>query len=265
MSNVISVSYGQIEGALPRFYQERQCREWMKLALQGVSVLFASGDSGVANRYNAGYNNSCLNEELGYVDQEGKRFSPSFPATCPYITAVGATDLRNSSIYGGEVAVAQPDGVTSYYSGGGFSSVFPRPSFQSSAVKTYLDKYAPKYGESVFNSSGRAFPDVSALGLKLATVFLGKTYGIGGTSASAPIFASIINLLNEERLEAGKKPIGFLNPILYKNPGMFNDVTQGSNPGCGSDGFPASKGWDPVTGLGTPNYEKMKKVFLSLP
>ena len=83
---MISVSYGQIEGALPRFYQERQCREWMKLALQGVSVIFASGDSGVANRYNSGYNNSCLNEEYGYVDENGTRFSPSFPANCPYVS-----------------------------------------------------------------------------------------------------------------------------------------------------------------------------------
>ncbi|CAE7195937.1 hypothetical protein P3342_009989 [Pyrenophora teres f. teres] len=265
MSNVISVSYGQIEGALPLFYQQRQCREWMKLALQGVSVIFASGDSGVANRYNAGYNNTCLNEVDGYVDQDGKKFSPSFPATCPYITAVGATDLRNASIYGGEVAVAQPNGVTSYYSGGGFSSVFPQPSFQSSAVKTYLTSYAPKYGDSVFNSSGRAYPDVSALGLNLATVYLNRTLGVGGTSASAPLFASIINLLNEERLEAGKKPVGFLNPLMYKNPGMFNDVTEGGNPGCGTEGFPASKGWDPVTGLGTPDYEKMRKVFMSLP
>jgi tripeptidyl-peptidase-1 len=86
VSNVISVSYGQIEGALPQFYQERQCREWMKLALQGVSVIFASGDSGVANRYNSGYNNSCLNSEYGYVETEGKRFSPSFPASCPYVS-----------------------------------------------------------------------------------------------------------------------------------------------------------------------------------
>jgi len=265
VSNVISVSYGQIEGVLPQFYQERQCREWMKLALQGVSVIFSSGDSGVANRYNANYNNTCLNEEYGYVDQDGKRFSPSFPATCPYVTAVGATNLRNSSIYGGEVAVAQPNGLLSYYSGGGFSSIFPTPSFQSNAVKGYLESYAPKYGESVFNSSGRGYPDVSALGLKLATVFLNRTVGMGGTSVSAPIFASIINLLNEERLEAGKKPIGFLNPLMYKNPDMFNDVTDGSNPGCGTQGFPASKGWDPSTGLGTPNYEKMKKVFLSLP
>ncbi|KAL1598497.1 hypothetical protein SLS59_006782 [Nothophoma quercina] len=264
VSNVISVSYGQIEGALPQFYQERQCREWMKLALQGVSVIFASGDSGVANRYNSGYNNSCLNSEFGYVEENGTRFSPSFPANCPYITSVGATTLLNSSIYGGEKAVASPNGPLSYYSGGGFSSVFPRPSWQSKAVSKYLDKYAPKYGESVFNSSGRAYPDVSALGLKLATVWLDKTYGIGGTSASAPIFASIINLLNEERLEKGKGPIGFLNPIIYKHPEMFNDVTVGGNPGCGTEGFPASPGWDPVTGVGTPDYNKMRKVFLDL-
>ncbi|KAL1654284.1 hypothetical protein SLS61_003289 [Didymella pomorum] len=266
VSNVISVSYGQIEGALPQFYQERQCREWMKLALQGVSVIFASGDSGVANRYNSGYNNSCLNSEYGYVDENGTRFSPSFPANCPYITSVGATTLLNSSIYGGEKAVASPNGPLSYYSGGGFSSVFPRPSYQDKAVKNYLKKYSPKgYNESIFNSSGRAYPDVSALGLKLATVWLDKTYGIGGTSASAPIFASIINLLNEERLEKGKKPIGFLNQIIYKHPEMFNDVTVGGNPGCGTDGFPASPGWDPVTGQGTPDYNKMRKVFLDLP
>jgi tripeptidyl-peptidase I len=87
ISNVISVSYGQIEGALGVFYQQRQCYEWGKLALQGVSVIYASGDSGVAGRYNAGYNNSCLDAELGYMDSNGTRFSPSFPANCPYITA----------------------------------------------------------------------------------------------------------------------------------------------------------------------------------
>lgn len=59
-SNVYSFSYNQIEAALPVSYQTRQCHEWMKMGLQGVSVLFASGDSGVANRYNSGYENSCL-------------------------------------------------------------------------------------------------------------------------------------------------------------------------------------------------------------
>ena len=92
LSNVISISYGQIEGALPVFYQRRQCYEWAKLALQGVSVIIASGDSGVANRYNSGYNNSCLNEEYGYVDVNGTRFSPSFPSTCPYITTGESID-----------------------------------------------------------------------------------------------------------------------------------------------------------------------------
>lgn len=156
--------------------------------------------------------------------------------------------------------------MQSYYSGGGFSSIFSRPSWQEKAVKEYLDKYSPEnYTETNFNSSGRAYPDVASLGLSIATVFLEHTYGVGGTSASAPIFASIINLLNEERLERGKGPLGFLNPLIYKYPEMFNDVTVGSNPGCGTDGFAASLGWDPVTGHGTPDYNKMRKVFLDLP
>ncbi|KAK5125885.1 hypothetical protein LTR08_005117 [Meristemomyces frigidus] len=265
LSNVLSVSYGQIEGALPRFYQERQCHEWMKLALQGVSVIYASGDSGVANRYNAGYNNSCLDAHADYVSATGTRFSPSFPATCPYITAVGATTLLTSSIHGGEQAVSSPPGPQAFFSGGGFSNIFPRPPYQDPAVSHYLTHHAPNYTEATFNHSGRAFPDVSALGLNLATVWLGKTYGIGGTSASAPIFASIVTLLNEERLQSGKGPIGFLNPTIYKHPEMFNDVTVGNNAGCGTAGFPASPGYDPVTGMGTPRYEKMREVFCKLP
>lgn len=59
----------------------------MKLGLQGVSVIYASGDSGVANRYNSGYPNSCLNEDQLFVDNNGTRYSPSFPVNCPYITA----------------------------------------------------------------------------------------------------------------------------------------------------------------------------------
>lgn len=89
LSNVFSFSYNQIEGALPVSYQERQCNEWMKLGLQGVSVLFASGDSGVGNRYNAGFPNSCLTETADgiFVDADGSIFSPSFPTNCPWITA----------------------------------------------------------------------------------------------------------------------------------------------------------------------------------
>lgn len=157
--------------------------------------------------------------------------------------------------------------MNSFGSGGGFSNVFELPTWQASAVKNFTTNFAPNYGPNVYNDSGiaRGFPDVSAIGLKVATVFAGNTLGVGGTSASAPIFAGIVTLLNEARIAAGKGPIGFLNPTLYANPEAFNDITIGSNPGCGTGGFNATPGWDPVTGLGTPNYEKLKDVFLALP
>lgn len=186
---------------------------------------------------------------------------------------MGGTDLlggRNGTIDGGEMAVAQPNAKNpylDYYSGGGFSNVFELPSYQADAVTGFLTNYTPPYNSSVYNNTGtsRAYPDISALSLKLATVWLGEALGVGGTSASTPLVAGIITLLNEERLAAGKKPIGFLNPTLYAHPEMFNDITVGSNPGCGTNGFSAVPGWDPVTGLGTPIYPKMREVFLSLP
>lgn len=105
---------------------------------------------------------------------------------------------------------------------------------------------------------------------------------------STPIFASVVNRVRtlyslsfprfekvvtdryhgqiiEERLAVGKGPIGFLNPTLYANPGLLHDIVKGNNLGCGTDGFLTAPGWDPVTGLGTPDYPKMLDFFLSLP
>jgi len=94
------------------------------------------------------------------------------------------------------------------------------------------------------------YPDVSANGDNIA-VYLNEVFSTsGGTSASTPIFASLINRINELRLNAGKSAVGFVNPALYAHPEMFNDITNGTNPGCGTDGFSAAPGWDPVTGLG---------------
>lgn len=93
LSNVISFSYSQVEAELPVSYQRRQCNEWGKLALLGVSVIHSSGDAGVANRHNAGVPNSCLDEK-GSIKTNGTRFSPGFPATCPYLTA-GASPVPN--------------------------------------------------------------------------------------------------------------------------------------------------------------------------
>jgi tripeptidyl-peptidase-1 len=83
--------------------------------------------------------------------------------------------------------------------------------------------------------------------------------------SSAPIFASIITLINQQRIKAKKSTVGFLNPVLYKNPDAFNDIVKGSNPGCGTKGFNAVKGWDPVTGLGTPDYDKLLDIYMALP
>ncbi len=86
-----------------------------------------------------------------------------------------------------------------------------------------------------------------------------------GTSASAPIVSSLITMINQERLAAGKSTVGFINPVLYANPSALNDITSGDNPGCGTNGFTAVPGWDPVSGLGSPDYLRLSKVWLALP
>ena len=68
--------------------------------------------------------------------------------------------------------------------------------------------------------------------------------------ASAPVFAAMLTLINEKRLLEGKSTVGFVNPALYANPSVFNDIKYGRNPGCATEGFAARSGWDPVTGLG---------------
>jgi subtilase family serine protease len=70
-------------------------------------------------------------------------------------------------------------------------------------------------------------------------IFSGGFEGtVAGTSCSSPIFASAIGMLNAELIAAGKRPLGFLNPFIYANPQVFNDITTGSNPGCNTTGFP---------------------------
>lgn len=88
-TNVISVSYGLGEDTFSFFYENRQCQEYMKLGLQGISVIYASGDSGVSNRGECIHPSNITNfTQLG---QYPGAFSPTFPAACPYLTTVGAT------------------------------------------------------------------------------------------------------------------------------------------------------------------------------
>ncbi|TVY40001.1 Aorsin [Lachnellula subtilissima] len=259
-TNVISVSYGLGENKYSRFYWDRQCQEYMKLGLQGVSVIYASGDSGVSNR------GVCLSPNGTHDYDDTGAFSPSFPASCPWLTTVGATQFNTDDKTENAVYVPEEE----YYSGGGFSNYWPAPSYQESTLAHYFATTPPPYNNTVYgtpyyNKSGRGYPDVAAIGLNILLYDDGQASFASGTSASAPIFASIINLINEERLAAGKSVVGFINPTLYQNPDAFTDITNGTNPGCGTDGFSAVKGWDPVTGLGTPIFEKLLDVFLALP
>ena len=115
----------------------------------------------------------------------------------------------------------------------------------------------------------QAIPDVAAQADLFRIFIAGEAVSIGGTSAAAPTFSGIVSLLNSARLSAGAPPLGFLNPLLYAlgaaHAGAFNDITHGGNQGCNTTGFTAVTGWDPVTGLGTPNFPKLLARWLLLP
>jgi tripeptidyl-peptidase I len=179
------------------------------------------------------------------------------------VTSVGATQVKPGASFTQPEEAAESE----IYSGGGFSNVFSLPSYQASAVKTYFAQHKPPYGPDRYNTSmqSRGIPDISANGVNYVIAIDGTFNYVYGTSASTPVVGSILTLINAARLDLGKSPIGFINPTLYANPGMFNDITSGGNQGCGTPGFTAVTGWDPVTGLGTPNFPKMLAVFLALP
>ncbi|RDL35909.1 uncharacterized protein BP5553_06521 [Venustampulla echinocandica] len=258
-TNVISTSYSFNEADLTPRYEERQCLEYMKLGLQGVSILYSSGDFGVA-----GNGDRCINPADGtYNDGKGGIFNPTFPGTCPWITSVGATQIANgSSVRDPEIASQRV-----IFSGGGFSNVFPMPTYQEKALSTYFSNNKIPYGADRYNNSQavRGFPDVSANGVNYVVAVNGEFSLAYGTSASAPTFAAFLNMINEERIAVGKGPVGFVNPVLYANPEVLTDITLGGNPGCGTPGFNSTVGWDPVTGLGTPNYPAMLQLFMGLP
>ncbi|KAJ3010203.1 hypothetical protein NUW54_g2556 [Trametes sanguinea] len=188
---------------------------------------------------------------------------PADACNAPPNGRVGATQV----VPGHKVTDPESAVFQRFPSGGGFSNVFPRASFQQNAVSNYLKKYPPGYAPNIYNASGRAFPDVSANGLNYSVAINGEFRLVSGTSASAPTFASILSAVNDARLALGKKPVGWINPAIYSAAfnGVFNDITNGSNPNCGTQGFLAKPGWDPVTGLGTPNFPKMLARWLQLP
>ncbi len=146
-------------------------------------------------------------------------------------------------------------------SGGGFSTFFAQPSWQQSRVANYLSQNSKSLPPSSYwNASGRAYPDVSAFSVGFAVVVDLVPTPVDGTSCATPTFSGVIALINDLRFNANKPPLGPLNQWLYGLNGGTNDIVEGCNQGClGQNGFCAAKGWDPVTGLGSPLYSKMKQ------
>ncbi|KAH9165152.1 subtilisin-like protein [Lactarius sanguifluus] len=256
----ISISYGAYERYVPREYTRALCILFAQLGARGVSVLLSTGDDGVGE--------NCK-DEFGNV-----RFANSFPASCPYLTAVGGT-----TDYDPEVAAP--------LSGGGFSDLLsttglpgrrrvriPRapwhPICWPLQVRLLLSPDATVSYSVMVSPEGRGIPDIAAQALMLPAVVRNVGRSMDGTSCSVPltinaqIVAGIISLLNDYLITNGRPPLGFLNIRLYDDGfAGLNDITSGSNPGCGTDGFSAVPGWDPVTGLGTPDFEKLQNIFMT--
>ncbi|KAI0299096.1 tripeptidyl peptidase A [Multifurca ochricompacta] len=241
----ISTSYGDDEQTVPKDLARRVCNGFAALGARGTSLLFSSGDGGVGDGNADPASQTCFTND----GKNQTKFLPGFPASCPYVTAVGGT------VHIPEVAVN--------FSGGGFSNYFPRPDWQHRAVTKYLKSLPKGTYAGLFNHNGRAIPDVSAQAVNFRIFFRGHPAHVSGTSASSPSFAAFVALLNDARIAEGKSSLGFLNPLIYKLEGEgFNDITTGNAPGCGTPGFNATTGWDPVTGWGTPNFEKLKEIVL---
>merc|ERR1712176_295865 len=177
----------------------------------------------------------------------------------------GGTDFLKKSTIGEEKAWES--------GGGGFSNHFPAPAYQKDAVAKYLQD-AQKAGvlptASKFNSTGRGYPDLAALGgeqnmycVSVSLIgLLPSMMGIAGTSASCPVVGGVIARINAARAAAGAANMGFLNPFIYMHPEAFNDVQHGVNDGGGSEGFAAIAGWDAATGMGTPNFPKLEAAAM---
>ena len=192
---VHSISYGDYESTIDPGYMTRTEQEFMKIGITGRSLLFASGDDGT----------SCSLHK-------GGAFEPMWPASSPHVTTVGGT-VSMTECWD--------------HSGGGFSNIFETPSYQQSAVYTYLQNAKSLPDKNHFNATGRGYPDLSVFSINYDIVILGIPWPVDGTSCAAPTTAGIISLLNDVRMNNGQTTLGFLNPLLYKLRGEgFTDITE---------------------------------------
>ena len=266
-ANVISQSFAAAEESFPSQQSLLNLRHaFVSAAADGVTVLGSSGDSGTANIVKQPVKNP---KTIPYPTVE-------WPASDPLVTAAGGTDLCTEPNTGAGVDSADPPAacqsnpgsreVSWTPSGGGFSHVFAKPAYQDTlpAGSTPIGKMrgVPDIGYNASPSTGVLVYDTapgdatSGLHCLSGNPCSAGWYVVGGTSASSPQWAGLVAIADQM---AGHG-LGQINPALYalaSGPGYssyFYDVTIGNNQTDPSiPGYPATTGWDPVTGLGTPN------------
>ncbi len=195
----------------------------MKLGLQGTTVVVSSGDDGV------GKDMYCA------PGRDGLIFYSTMMSECPYVLSVGSTQLDRPAGAPNPPApfeTLNEVATTGFASGGGFSNVFGVPSWQKSAIDAYfaqvklpfkayhhyvVDNDFSSVDGGLFHHGGRAYPDIAAVGKRQVVYAGGLWYLVGGTSLSAPVVASMVTLINEARLAAGKGPVGYFTPTLVSS------------------------------------------------
>ena len=214
----ISLSYGLGEQDGSTAQMQTDAQYFASMAARGVTVFVSSGDGGSSPDMNGGHNGPTQVEN---------------PASDPSVTAVGGTSLFLTS------ADSISNETTWRDSGGGVSTVFSRPSWQT--------------GPGVATGTKRLVPDVAAPadpGTGALVILNGAQRQYGGTSWSAPMWAGFCALINQARSNAGLGPVGLLGPKIYPLIGTnsFHDINSGNN-----GGYFAGAGHDLCTGVGTPN------------
>ncbi|POV96871.1 hypothetical protein PSHT_14888, partial [Puccinia striiformis] len=242
-ANVLVITYGMSEISSPRAALVRQCEEYAKMGLMGISVIVASGDNGVA-----GHEGQCIGSSQKL--ERGARTSLQVALTLPQLEYHDTTgQVWNYP----EIAMNYDLWLL----------------YQKAALENYY-KNKPSYPKGVYNDSmqARGYPDLSVNGcnlsvqvsnmgiytspnLKRPNLMLcylalepsNKERDILQVSWDLALRASCRidhYLVNDGRIAKGMQPVGFINPSIYSPKG-------GTNNGCGTPGFSAAEGWDPVT------------------
>jgi len=212
--DAISISWGGPEDS------------WTTADMESFDAVFAATDIPVFVA--AGDSGSSDGESGLHVD---------FPGSSPHAISCGGTSLvANVGTLGIQSETVWNDSSQGGATGGGFSTLFARPSYQSGIGFTFNKK------RGVPDMSGNADPNT---GYKV--YIAGQWLPIGGTSCVAPLFAALYVLLKEDNHSASASLYSFLN-FLYNNEASFRDITKGNN-----GAYKAAIGWDPCTGLGVPN------------